>query len=134
MKLKIEHLAPYLPYELKYIDKDSKKVEVMRSISTEINLIDMGWGNAHELKEFKPILRPITDISYEEIENLGYRYEVRELDCGEYMIFRDADNSSNPLKWAFEDVQKLFEWNFDVFGLIKKGLAIDVNSIEKISN
>jgi hypothetical protein len=27
--------------------------------------------------------------------------------------------------------QKLFEWHFDVFGLIDKGLAIDINSLNK---
>jgi hypothetical protein len=26
-------------------------------------------------------------------------------------------------------VEKLIEWHFDVFGLIKKGLAIDVNNL-----
>lgn len=26
--------------------------------------------------------------------------------------------------------QKLFEWHFDVFGLIEKGLAIDINSLK----
>lgn len=26
--------------------------------------------------------------------------------------------------------QKLFEWHFDVFGLIEKGLAVDINTIE----
>ena len=27
--------------------------------------------------------------------------------------------------------QKLFEWHFDVFGLIDAGLAIDINTLEK---
>jgi len=27
--------------------------------------------------------------------------------------------------------QKLFEWHFDVFGLIEKGLAIDINTLNK---
>lgn len=30
----------------------------------------------------------------------------------------------------FDLIKKLFEWHFDVFGLIDKGLAIDINSIE----
>jgi hypothetical protein len=29
-----------------------------------------------------------------------------------------------------QDVQKLFEWHFDVFGLISKGLAIDINTLK----
>ena len=30
----------------------------------------------------------------------------------------------------FEAFQKLFEWHFDVFGLIEKGLAINLNDLE----
>jgi hypothetical protein len=29
----------------------------------------------------------------------------------------------------FWKIEKLFEWNFDVFGLIEKGRAIDINTL-----
>jgi hypothetical protein len=29
----------------------------------------------------------------------------------------------------FPIMQKLLEWHFDIFGLIKEGLAIDINTI-----
>ncbi len=70
MKLEIKHLAPYLAYGLKYVDKDTKEIKTMRSVSTEINMIDFGWGNAHELTEFKPILRPMSDLSSDFMFNL----------------------------------------------------------------
>ena len=36
MKLELKHLAPYLTYGLRFIDKDNEN-ELMKSISTEIN-------------------------------------------------------------------------------------------------
>jgi hypothetical protein len=32
---------------------------------------------------------------------------------------------------GYQIVQKLFEWHFDVFGLIDQGLAIDINTLTK---
>ena len=28
-------------------------------------------------------------------------------------------------------VEKLLEWHFDIFGLLEKGLAVDINTINK---
>lgn len=38
-------------------------------------------------------------------------------------------NSEFVLSNTYEEIQKLFEWHFDVFGLIKQNLAIDVNTL-----
>jgi len=40
---------------------------------------------------------------------------------------REMSNHTIP---QYEMFQKLFEWHFDVFGLIDKGLAIDLNTIK----
>jgi hypothetical protein len=34
------------------------------------------------------------------------------------------------MKTNYEDIVKLFEWHFDVFGLIDAGLAIDINTLD----
>ena len=34
------------------------------------------------------------------------------------------------LSKMYIEVVKLFEWHFDVFGLIPEGLAIDINTLE----
>ena len=133
MKLELKHLAPYLPYGLKYFDKDTNELTVMRSISYEINLIDMGWGNAHCLDEFKPILRPLSDLN-KKIQKAEF-----------YMSFYDHLERINPSTYKtqncalmldgaiemqyYNDYQFLFEHHFDVFGLIEKGLAININTI-----
>ena len=117
MKLELKHLAPYLPYGLKYIDKDSKKLETMRSISTEINLIDMGWGNAHDLKEFKPILRPLSDLTEE---------YVSKKTIEDYKFCSSIDITKC---LTYHSLTYLLSLHFDVFGLIEKGLAIDINTL-----
>jgi hypothetical protein len=40
---------------------------------------------------------------------------------------RDMSNHTIP---QYEMFQKLFEWHFDIFGLIERGLAIDINTIQ----
>jgi len=122
-ELELKHLAPYLPYQLKYLDKDTNKIEKMISLHDKINMVDFGWGNAHEFSEFKPILRPLSDLT-----------KVNGFSLSD-MISHGAHNDFW-LKENFEvkylmhlDFEKLVSWHFDVFGLIEKGLAININTI-----
>ena len=150
MKLTIEHLTPYLPYKLKYIDKDSGETTTMRTISAEINLIDLGWGNAHELKEFKPILRPLSDLTKEIEHNKISRTWCNKDDkvtpsellkrCSLLSIREDGhfseDNGDGTCTGylyggaSYSTIELLLSWHFDVFGLIDKGLAIDINTLD----
>lgn len=47
-----------------------------------------------------------------------------------YILVDGSHWSSNPLQWDYQTVQWLISMHFDVFGLIEKGLAVDINSIE----
>ena len=80
------------------------------------------------LKYCKPILRPLSDL--------------KEGDFGEYLIeeFYTLDFEKQILR-ILEDnrwvnqcdyllIQLLIENHYDVFGLIDKGLAIDINTIK----
>lgn len=140
MKLTIEHLCAYLPYGLNYIDKDSGEITTMRTISTEVNLIDLGWGNAHELKEFKPILRRPENVSKEELIESGLdrlmvtgicKYNItREYsddDINRYDIHHFGKDTDIP----YDVIKILFSLHVDVFGLIEAGLAIDINVLEE---
>ena len=62
-KLELEHLAPYLPYGLKYIDDDVDKIVELHNLDTGIGLVNFGWGDAKNLYEIKPILRPLSDLT-----------------------------------------------------------------------
>lgn len=54
------------------------------------------------------------------IENDDSRFTYYQLRNDEFVL-------SN----TYQEVQKLLEWHFDVFGLIEQGLAIDINTLEK---
>lgn len=111
MKLEIKHLAPYLPYGLKcyYPEKlpfsefFEKKVE---QHTAEMGVISM----MGVLKGFsKPILRPLCELDVDD-----------EVNTPEYLQ-----------GCCYSYVQKLLSEHFDVFGLIEKGLAIDINTLNK---
>ena len=122
-QLKLEHLAPYLPYGLKYIDKDNNELKTMRSLSSEINMVDLGWGNAHEFSEFKPILRPLSDLT--KINGFSLSDMISH---GYHNTFWLPENFE--VKYLMHlDFEKMVSWHFDVFGLIEKGLAIDKNTL-----
>lgn len=130
MKLELKHLAPYLPYEL--------PIEPIY-VSTHgggyyRELLDTDVLHYNCFEEIKPILRPLSDLTKEITVN-GENFvpsdyiSVRfNLFCGEwlYLCINNLD--------VIEDVplsvsKKLLEWHFDIFGLIEKGLAIDINTI-----
>tara|TARA_R110000772_G_C13017270_1_gene410128 strand:- start:55 stop:450 length:396 start_codon:yes stop_codon:yes gene_type:complete len=130
MKLELKHLAPYLPYGLKYNNIKNNNTYTMRSISTEINMVDFGWGDAMELNEVKPILRPLSDLT-KEIKHDGDKFTP----CTDYYYLKDeleelSTLDSSYIRYTRYNVVKvLFELHFDVFGLIEKGLAIDINTL-----
>lgn len=179
--LTLEHIAPYLPYGLKVLI-NNKTVELFKACATSIETRPSVHGFTYcSFDDFKPILRPLSDLTKEiehkgvsfipllllaKIENYENNYldddengvpiigkDVSDFDMGsmtyahtyrfrfdeELKLFvvdlLDEDGSmiSEAMNIAtrnFDLIKKLYEWHFDVFGLIEKGLAIDINSIE----
>ncbi|MDR0266002.1 MAG: hypothetical protein LBJ04_22505 [Sphingobacterium sp.] len=149
--LTLEHLAPYLPYAFNVISKVTEYTYKVLGLSNDElmiaeNAMFSGW---YAISNFKPILRPISDLT-KEIEHNEKKFVPIEwfeigddeaenwftFDHGNINLINDLSNISihgiyhdiNFLPYAV--VQKLIKWHFDVFGLIEKGLAIDMNSIE----
>ena len=137
-----------------YEDGDDEwEIQELGSLSVEKKdeTLNEWWnadGDNHYMSsEFKPILRSLSDLT-KEIEVNGERFTPSE-----WFEIGDDDNNSEEydngnvklckeIEWASLDsgghdarmlpfgvVQKLFEWHFDVFGLIEKNLAIDINTI-----
>ena len=139
MELELKHLAGYLPYGLKYIDKDSGKVKIMKTLSSEINMVDFGWGNAHVFNEFKPILRPLSDLDeiieyggekfvpIDWIENKYYTLSLHK-EC-EKLLEKGGYLWINHISHLL--ISHLYEWHFDVHNLIENGLAININELDK---
>lgn len=150
MKLELEHLAPYLPYELKIkvengIDNGIFELQpVMLTIQDHegINKFNK-WFIQYESK---PLLRPLSDLT-KEIEHNGDKFVPiielypffdkqpsnvkmicnQELDYAESHYYGGGSlkvNTKYPLENRYDLIEKLFEWHFDVFNLIENGLAI----------
>lgn len=135
MELEVKHLAPYLPYSLKLQYVVREKVEkngIMTSIvhnknETHPTKVSIDWYNEEHIWMFKPILRPLSDLHSEFI--IGDIYPFNSLSKRSRMDLEE--NNGNPLimKYAYEDIQILLEYHYDIFGLINKELAVDINSI-----
>ena len=135
------HLAPYLPYKLKCLvtDKGKSKIGSLFSVydNGECSFYDT-IESEKGFSEVKPILRPMTMLdgktwNYENIpvnflRSLGvtaseHGYSLKE---AEEMVY---NRRFEPFKIQYILFEQLLKFHFDVFGLIKKGLAIDINTL-----
>jgi hypothetical protein len=155
--LTLENIAPYLPYGLKVVSKiNNYSYTLLGACKDEILIQDdlNGW---YATNIFKPILRPLSDLT-KEIEHNGRTFVPMDTvgdipnnfckcdfvtdwcdkggDFNEYVKeFVNGVFGNHHLDYLpFGFVQKLIEWHFDVFGLLDQNLAIDINSIEGKEN
>lgn len=141
MKLELKHLAPYLPYGLKIWHENT--IYILRTISDDnyrpyhiAAYNRSGADNEYWLKDIKSILHPLSDLT-KEIEHNGEKfvpiekwddiYGVNDDFLMEVIInLPDID----VLNYPYYLVNQLFEWHFDVFGLIPEGLAVNINTLK----
>lgn len=135
MKLEIEHLAAYLPFRLKlsvfgicngfvcYLVANNRITSFKDGMNINI---------AIEYKA-KPILRPLSDINLEIIREL-FGVEIHKFRFDPELDQDFALEVYTDIGWTsltFEEYQTLLAHHFDLFKLIPRGLAIDINTIEK---
>jgi len=168
MKLELKHLAPYLPYRLKYYpskesdlfhdlyadhtpysswnyklaleEKDEYALKISNSYLTqkepffsyEDGELFLGQFNSSlgfdvddvYLSEVKPILRPLSNLTRKELELEGFDSHI------DYLTYENQGVDWT-LKAPYIMLEYLFTKHYDVFGLIEKGLAIDINTLNK---
>ena len=144
MKLELKHLSPYLPYGLEAVIRlrEDSSLPIDDECIVKITCFEVAYLDS-EYDEFRPILRPLSDLT-KEIEVNGEKFTpimVLELDSHTLSINKYSNHleikgvESNEWTYAIdvytEIMCNLFEWHFDVFGLIEKGLAIDINTLKK---
>ncbi len=110
-KLTLKELAPYLPYRLQVQDIAYPSIFIMG-----VDTIELPY---FQTEYYKPILRPLSDLRLEHAKNCQYHslkrfLEVIKAQRIEVMFWDDLLNN-----------------HYDVFGLIEKGLAIDINTLKK---
>lgn len=137
MKLELKHLASYLPYGL---DFKGKRKGWVSFDGSRMTLCPIDFDGRFEI--IKPILRPLSDLT-KEIEHKGEKFVPSEklkeifpnVSHWQYLtsmahIWQQYINNLTETNIEYCVIQKLFEWHFDVFGLIEQGLAIDINTHE----
>lgn len=121
MKLELKQLAPYLPYNLVCSSQHLLEDEILTGITCDDKTIWCEYEvGLTSIDKCKPILRPLSDLSKPEYDDFKHKYSLRELE--------DYSNL-NANSWGLECGLRLFEMHFDVFGLIEKGLAININTL-----
>lgn len=172
-KLELKHLAPYLRHKLKMIF-EGKRGRIIELSCLSFNSLGETFSDGRggmwiDRSGFKPILRPLSDLTKEihhdckyfiplieifeicaggyysidnvliEINNKVYKIstsidELRFDTEDKYFIMECLDLEGNNWLKPFNQLElfeKLFEWHFDIFGLIEKGLAIDINTLKQ---
>lgn len=128
MKLELKHLSPYLPYELKLVwNRGINDIEMFQdNISHVIRL-----ANDDEDREdrWKPILRPLSDILNKNEEFLFIYDKLTSFKSVSELL--DFKNTLDLSTITYNEVILLLKHHFDIFGLIKAGLAIDINTYKK---
>lgn len=145
-KLELKHLAGYLPYDLniefeRCIYPRRKEKELLKPKHLELSF----YGIKNSFK-IKPILHPLSDLT-KVIEVNGEKFVPLELlnnmlftkhskleyfdseFCKGAILFSTNISGFNILSMG-EKIQKLYEWHFDIHGLIEKELAVDINTLK----
>lgn len=133
MKLETKHLAPYLPYNLKCEVLNSGQEKEIGEMIAVYNDGSACFGNIVESEKgfeyIKPILQPLFSEDFD--------YSIFLMDNFPEEKWADAYNDiMNGVGFGvkieqipYELHDFLFENHIDVFGLIEKGLAIDINTL-----
>ena len=154
-ELTIKHLSPYLPYNLELIYNDCLNSRKIKAILTGISKSGiettykrktngcvgdlMEWVGHNNISEMqvKLLLRPLSDLT-KEIEVNGERFVPIEWLEDKYYtldLHKQCKRIVEEPMWVnqcdYMLIMHLIEWHFDVFQLIEKGLAIDLNTIQK---
>lgn len=134
MKLELKHLAPYLEHFVKF----KTPVGVYTLTVSNISCFDYQFS--------KLMLHPLSDLT-KEIEHKGEKFipieklkNIYEAEIGEianinyhnidgFTLFGTQIDDSYEISMPYKIYERLFEWHFDVFGLIPEELALDINDL-----
>ncbi len=136
-KLELKDVAPYLPYGLTFrYDEEPSEYVMIGLKCNRIKLSEVtedlsdGWVGYND--GWKPILRPLSDIYY----NVTGGKVMNDLDCDlktvhELWDFYDKENTFELNDLLYKTYQIVLQNHFDVFRLIEKDLAININDLKQ---
>jgi hypothetical protein len=124
-KLTLEQTAHYLPYMVKvqWLRTEDNSYQI-----SEFNFCDAYW--LFKRAEFKLILHPLSDLTkhcedlgFVPMDMLNYKPTIKHVAYYNF-CYKDLESIS------YKSFIQLLKWHFDVFGLIEKNLAIDINTLK----
>lgn len=137
----IKQIAPYLPYDLgikilnyksDYIGIEYSTINGFYYVNNISHFEYKGGGTGKSIGECKFLMRPLSDLTKPCLEDGKIPYEELAI----HLFDRETQNYfyNNVPKGSVNRIpfwvsQKLFERHFDMFGLIKEGIAIDINTL-----
>lgn len=132
-KLKLEHLAPHVPFRVKGISLLGT-ISTITGFNDRNSIVTHGDYSIGGFDTIKLLLFPIDSLT-KEIEVNGGKFVPIEWFEEKYytldlhkqclrLLEEDGENWINQSDYML--VEQLLEWKFDIFGLIEKGLAIAV--------
>ena len=152
MKLELKHIAPYLPYDIKftqnemeytafgyatswYNENGSTYIKGRYLIPSKV-YPDNVFTHSFIIDCIKPILRPLTDLT-KEIEVDGEKFVPSgwlDEKYDTYAIHRQLMNIIDDNRWINQCswllIQHFLEWHIDIYNLIPEKLAIDINTLK----
>ena len=123
----LKYLLPYVPYDIRVETKCGVTQVVDLDVKGNINTV-------YNVSGCKLLLRPMQSITTEETEELNSLLPsdmcvVIETDGNIYLEDKDSDPYSGKTTYKFTVINRVYDWlfarHFDVFQLIKRGLAIE---------
>ena len=122
----MKHLIPYLPYKVKAL---------VYGEVCEIEGIDLYRPNTvivervnYAFTDIQLLLRPLPELQDDRFEMEAVRKDAVNM-LYEASLLPGGCLSCLTKNIMYCDITKLLEWHFDIFGLIKLGLAVDINKI-----
>lgn len=116
--MKIEHSSRYLPYGVKIsnggIPRLLTGIKIQKDGSLCINYESIIYS---ALGRYKLILRPLSDLTEDYVS--------------QFILDKLSKCSSKDIKQclSYNEIDYLLKHHFDIYGLIEKGEAIDINTL-----
>lgn len=129
--LEIKHLAAYLPYKIKIRVFRENESLFIEDVEITGEVIDYIFETKEYSKyKYKPILRPLSDINTEFCKKHNISFTHRFWSDLKFNEGSEKEGCSD--YFTFKDCQVLAKHHFDLFNLIDKGLAVNINELEAV--
>lgn len=131
-KLELRYIAPYLPYGLKCKFERDDIYTLVGVVNQNVYLKDITYPS--DLFICKPILRPLSALTAEELKEINHcrhdEFHIAHMYGGEVVFDCENGDAYGATELPYDVVEKLLEWHYDIFNLIGRNLAVDATKLE----